>query len=345
MTTGSRDENRLAVLVESVAARCREQPHLDDFLLWNAGTLEYWLHVLTSSVGNEHRWAARTEVSYLTDCPAPPPSRTRSGLTESSSGRTDSRHSSRRRRFRCGHCSCRCGARGVGEVRLVARQQCPMAVLLPEKTVEIWTGISVARFLPFARIWSPPNYSGSVDQWIRAGKTWAFELKTAYEGSPPTIPIDLQQLRAHAFNPPHGVPVLYVLPAVSWTARPLEPAPAEGANWPVYPWWAWVVSARQLAHRFSIAASSAPSSKQAEILVTDLPFPHPSISTWRTGMWLAQFLTSIGACREPRGWTIRTAEDVRTTPPRADDRLTSDAESNYMAVHVPIASLPGPLTA
>ncbi len=45
--------------------------YLDDFLLWNAGALEYWVHVLISSVGHEVGWAARTEIPYITDCPAP----------------------------------------------------------------------------------------------------------------------------------------------------------------------------------------------------------------------------------------------------------------------------------
>lgn len=67
------------------------------------------------------------------------------------------------------------------------------STLLPEKTVEIWTAITVSRALPAAQLWSPPNYKGSVDQWIRAGKTWAFELKT------PTT-LDVPRSQSTQFN-------------------------------------------------------------------------------------------------------------------------------------------------
>ena len=39
--------------------------------MWNAGTLEYWLHILVSGLGPSRGWAARTEVPYITACPAP----------------------------------------------------------------------------------------------------------------------------------------------------------------------------------------------------------------------------------------------------------------------------------
>jgi hypothetical protein len=65
------DIDRIVDLVDAVGNRCRDQPHLDDFLLWNAGTLEYWLHIEISSIGQEVGWAARTEVPYLTGCPSP----------------------------------------------------------------------------------------------------------------------------------------------------------------------------------------------------------------------------------------------------------------------------------
>jgi hypothetical protein len=220
-----------------------------------------------------------------------------------------------------------------------------VAVLLPEKTVEIWTGIAVSRFLPFAEIWSPPNYGGSVDQWIRAGKTWAFELKTAYEDSPTSsIPINLAQLQGHAFRPPHGVPVLYVLPAVPWTSQPLEPVPSVGAAWMTFPWWAWIVSARQLARRLGISAKALPSPTPGTVFTSELPFPHPARAGWILGMSLAGFLSSVGACREPRGWAMRTHEDRPIEELALGfDNATADQASSYFTIHVPAVHLPGPL--
>ena len=46
------------------------EPDLDDFLSWNGGTLEYWLHILVSSVGRRMGWASTTEVPYNTERPA-----------------------------------------------------------------------------------------------------------------------------------------------------------------------------------------------------------------------------------------------------------------------------------
>lgn len=54
--------------------RCAAEPGLNDFLLWWGGTLEYWVHVVASSVGNEvvgrDGWAARSEIPYITGSPA-----------------------------------------------------------------------------------------------------------------------------------------------------------------------------------------------------------------------------------------------------------------------------------
>jgi hypothetical protein len=215
-------------------------------------------------------------------------------------------------------------------------------VLLPEKTVEIWTGIAIARFLPFAQVWSPPNRRGSIDQWIRAGKTWAFELKTAYEGSPTHIPIDLEQLWTHAGNPPHGVPVLYVLPKVPWLIRPIEPVRPEAASLHGFPWWAWVTPAKQLARRLW-PSTTRPSVRSLQTVnIEDLPFPyaHPR---WKTGMSLAEFLTKVGACREPEGWTTRTADDRRSSSRRDNRNENTEEVSNYVIVHVPKANLPSPV--
>jgi hypothetical protein len=211
-----------------------------------------------------------------------------------------------------------------------------MTVLLPEKTVEIWTGIAVSRFLPLAQVWSPANYRGSVDQSIRAGKTWAFELKTAYEAAKPFVPIDLAQLRGHAFYPPHAVPVLYVLPVVPWVASPHEPVPPEAATSLSFPWWAWVVSARQLARRLSVVKSRQPTTRQGKVLLDELPFPHPYRSTWGTGMWLAYFLVKVAECREPAGWTDRSAEDNLVDQQESDRPIdTAGIDTNYFLVHVP----------
>lgn len=219
-----------------------------------------------------------------------------------------------------------------------------MAVLLPEKTLEIWTGVAVTGFLPFADIWSPPNYGGSVDQWIRAGKTWAFELKTAYEDTPsPSIPIDLRQLQGHAFRPRHGVPVLYVLPVVPWAAKPVEPVPLVGGEWRTLPWWAWIVTAKQLARRLKVTPKRAPPVTPAKLYTADLPFAHPYPRYRYEGMWLADFLVRVGACSEPKNWVLRVTEESSNQgePSLQDVQPEDDLQLTYVAVHVPAAYLPG----
>lgn len=58
-------------LVEATVDRCAAAEDLDDFLLWWGGTLEYWVHVIASGVGNRAAaWAARSEVPYVTGSPA-----------------------------------------------------------------------------------------------------------------------------------------------------------------------------------------------------------------------------------------------------------------------------------
>lgn len=64
------DRQQLADFVAGVIDRCEAEPHLDDFLLWAGGTLEYWVHIVASSVGQAKRWAARTEIPYITGAPA-----------------------------------------------------------------------------------------------------------------------------------------------------------------------------------------------------------------------------------------------------------------------------------
>lgn len=212
-----------------------------------------------------------------------------------------------------------------------------MPVLLPEKTVEVWTGIAVSHHLPFAEIWSPPNLAASVDQTIRAGKTWAFELKTAYEGNPSYIPVDLNQLKSHAFSAPHAVPVLYLLPAVPWLVVPPEPVSHFAGAWRTFPWWSWIVSARQLAYYCGVKESEAPAHSSRSLRVMDLPLPHPHGRGWLLGMWLAEFLARVGACTEPNGWTRRTEVPIEVTT----RNVTADASADgYLLIHVPVEALP-----
>lgn len=68
------DRQRLERLVTGVVDRCTSEPNLDDFLLWWGGTLEYWIHVVASSVGHQlvgpGGWSARSEIPYITASPA-----------------------------------------------------------------------------------------------------------------------------------------------------------------------------------------------------------------------------------------------------------------------------------
>jgi hypothetical protein len=64
-------EPALDEFVDAIAARAEAEPDLDSFLSWTAGTLEYWLHIIASCVGNRSGWASRTEVPYITGCPSP----------------------------------------------------------------------------------------------------------------------------------------------------------------------------------------------------------------------------------------------------------------------------------
>lgn len=60
---------RVLELVREIAERLQAEPDLDDFLAWTAGTLEYWIHIVASSVAGRHGWASRTEVPYITASP------------------------------------------------------------------------------------------------------------------------------------------------------------------------------------------------------------------------------------------------------------------------------------
>ncbi len=71
MTEVDSDLDRLRRLFDEIVARCAAEPGLDDFLLWWGGTLEYWVHVVASGVGNHSAgWAARSEIPYVTGVPA-----------------------------------------------------------------------------------------------------------------------------------------------------------------------------------------------------------------------------------------------------------------------------------
>lgn len=62
-------DDRVTEFAREIAERLRSGPDLDDFLAWTAGTLEYWVHVVASSVASRRGWASRTEVPYVTAAP------------------------------------------------------------------------------------------------------------------------------------------------------------------------------------------------------------------------------------------------------------------------------------
>lgn len=64
-------DGRVAELAQQIAERLGCEPDLDDFLAWTAGTLEYWIHIVASSVAARRGWASRTEVPYVTAAPNP----------------------------------------------------------------------------------------------------------------------------------------------------------------------------------------------------------------------------------------------------------------------------------
>jgi hypothetical protein len=64
------DRAQLATFAQAMIGRCAGDEHVDDFLLWTGGTLEYWVHIAASGVGQAHRWAARSEIPYVTAAPA-----------------------------------------------------------------------------------------------------------------------------------------------------------------------------------------------------------------------------------------------------------------------------------
>ena len=68
---GGRIDERVLEFSLEIATRLREEPDLDDFLAWRAGTLEYWIHIVASSVASRQGWASRTEVPYVTAAPNP----------------------------------------------------------------------------------------------------------------------------------------------------------------------------------------------------------------------------------------------------------------------------------
>ena len=68
---GGDADGRVAGLAQGIAERLGSEPDLDDFLAWTAGTLEYWIHIVASSVAARHGWASRTEVPYVTAAPNP----------------------------------------------------------------------------------------------------------------------------------------------------------------------------------------------------------------------------------------------------------------------------------
>lgn len=53
-----------------VAARCWQEPDLEDFLAWRGATLEYCLQMVFAAVAGRMTWAAQGETRLITACPA-----------------------------------------------------------------------------------------------------------------------------------------------------------------------------------------------------------------------------------------------------------------------------------
>lgn len=109
---------------------------------------------------------------------------------------------------------------------------------LPERTLEAWVSIVVARRFPNARIWAPT--AASTDDWDVAadvagdGKVFVLENKGCAPSEanfrPPRtrpadhlIRIDMQQLRAYVGNRRLAPLTYYVLPVPPWSGVPSRP--------------------------------------------------------------------------------------------------------------------------
>lgn len=95
---------------------------------------------------------------------------------------------------------------------------------IPEKTLEHWSSMYLARRFPDCQLWWP---SAGEDVSIRSlprrfGKSLLLEIKTTDWNTPRwehRLTLDVDQLRRYQRSP---VPVYYVLPMPPWQDVPLE---------------------------------------------------------------------------------------------------------------------------
>jgi hypothetical protein len=62
--------SRVRSLLGVVAARCWQEPDLEDFLAWRGATLEYWMQMVFAATAGRQAWAATGETPLITACPA-----------------------------------------------------------------------------------------------------------------------------------------------------------------------------------------------------------------------------------------------------------------------------------
>jgi hypothetical protein len=249
---------------------------------------------------------------------------------------------------------------------------------LPERTLEAWVSIVVARRFPHAQIWAPT--AADTDDWDVAadvngdGKVFVLENKgcapsEANFRNPPADPpdhlitIDMRQLEAYVRNPRLAPLTYYVLPVPPWRgvpSRPLWPARRSPPNPPVIlpvegtarvgcERWIRVVAARDLQAVFAgMRRANHRSLHSAEVL--------------QFGVTLDGFLRRVRSCRV--GWIIGMPpgveidivkglnEPVEDGPGRAPEpreretlrarrkRKTWRGQSSTVAVFVPFDDLP-----
>ncbi len=119
-----------------------------------------------------------------------------------------------------------------------------MAKSLPERTVDAFFAMTVAKHLPNAALWDPTNTADAWDHTLlAAGKTVLIESKGNEEGLNDIL-IDLEQL--HNYLALGVAPlVFYLLPdPPGWSDRREPVAPGFPASrWPDFDQWAYVVPA------------------------------------------------------------------------------------------------------
>jgi hypothetical protein len=60
--------SRLRAVLGLVAARCWQEPDLEDFLAWRGASLEFWVQMVFSVIAGRHAWAAVGETPLITAC-------------------------------------------------------------------------------------------------------------------------------------------------------------------------------------------------------------------------------------------------------------------------------------